>query len=453
MTETTARPNVLVFFTDQQRADTCGCYGQRLPVTPNLDRMAAEGTLFRNAFSMQPVCGPARSALQTGLYPTETGCFRNNIALPSGCRTVADAFHDAGYETAYLGKWHLASGGNPHDPDRPPRNLRTEPVPPEYRGGYRDFWLASDVLEFTSHGYDGHMFDDDGNRRTFPEGRYRVDAQTDWLLEYLDNRDRTRPFFMFASYIEPHHQNDRDVFEGPHGSPERWRDYDVPGDLEGCDGDWQRNYPDYLGCVNSLDNALGRVRTKLETLGIADNTLLIFTSDHGCHFRTRNGEYKRSCHEASLRVPMVITGPGFVGGTAVDALVSLMDIPKTILGAARITPWPQVRGDDLGPLARGEAGDWKSEVFYQISESQVGRGIRTARWKYAVAAPGIRGVDAPGAAIYREAFLYDLDADPHERNNLVADPKWADLRVRLAERLRARMAAAGEDRPDILPAQ
>ena len=137
------KPNILFFFTDQQRWDTCGCYGQKLDITPNLDKMAEEGVLFENAYSCQPVCGPARAALQTGKYPTRLGCETNHRRLPVDENTVAKQLAAAGYETAYIGKWHLASCGPKDGPD----NFREQPVPPDLRGGFKDYWLASDVLE------------------------------------------------------------------------------------------------------------------------------------------------------------------------------------------------------------------------------------------------------------------------------------------------------------------
>ena len=232
-------------------------------MTPHLDRLAAEGVRFEHAFTCQPVCGPARAALQTGRYPTEVACPTNHCRLPANERTLAHGLVEQGYETAYIGKWHLASCGPMGGPD----DFRTRAVPPDRRGGYQDFWLASDVLEFTSHAYDGHMFDREGCRREFPPGRYRVDVLTDWAIEYLINRRRDRPFFLFLSYIEPHHQNDHFRFEGPKGSEERFADYDVPGDLALTGGDWRLQYPGYLGCVHALDEALGRLRTTLERLG------------------------------------------------------------------------------------------------------------------------------------------------------------------------------------------
>ena len=448
------RPNVLVFFTDQQRWDTCGCYGQPLPITLNLDRLAAEGVLFRNAFTCQPVCGPARACLQSGQYASQVGVYTNGIALPTDGKYVAHHMAEAGYEVGYIGKWHLSSTGIVHPGARPGQDKvtshRTQASPPAFRGGYPDYWLASDTLEFTSHSYDGHMFDADGNQRDFPEARYRVDAQTDWALEYLQGRTGEKPFFLFISYIEPHHQNDHECFEGPHGSKERFKDFTVPGDLEGTEGDWRKEMPDYLGCCNSLDENLGRLRAELEKLGMADNTVMLFTSDHGCHFCTRNSEYKRSCHDGCVRIPMVAWGPGFRGGKEVEEMVSLIDVPSTVLAAGGVDVPEHFQGGRLQDLADGSATDWPDDVFIEISEDICGRAVRTHRWKYAVCAPDKEGWE-PGSDVYVEDFLYDLQADPHERNNLVADPALADVRAEMAARLKRYMAHVGNPEPTILP--
>jgi len=439
-------PNIVFIFSDQQRWDTVGCYGQELDITPNLDHMAEEGVRFEYAFTCQPVCGPARACLQTGKYATEVGCHTNHRMLPLKEKTIAHYLSENGYEVGYIGKWHLASYG----PRGGKNDFRTRPVPPERRGGYKDFWLASDVLEFTSHSYDGHMFDGNMNKREFPPGRYRVDVLTDWVLEYLRTRSDKKPFFLFVSYIEPHHQNDHGHYEGPHGSKERFKEFKVPGDLVGTDGDWREEFPDYLDCVNSLDQNLGRIRDELNQLGIADNTLVIYTSDHGSHFRTRNSEYKRSCHDGCIRIPMIAYGPGFTGGKVISNLVSLIDLPPTILKAGGVEPPSYMRGKALQELLEGEVKDWPQEVFLQISESQCGRAIRTKKWKYSVRAPEKGGSD-PSSEIYVEDFLYDLEADPHERNNLVESEDHIEVRQRLSEILKYRMVQAGEKEPVIIP--
>jgi uncharacterized sulfatase len=446
----TRQPNILFIFSDQQRWDTVGCYGDNmgraLGLSPNLDALAAEGVRFQHAFTCQPVCGPARACLQTGLYATETGCWHNDIALPLDAVTLPRLLKPAGYETGYIGKWHLASTGN--HPDH-----HTTAVPPECRGGYDDFWLASDVLEFTSHGYDGHLFGRDMKQVDFPKGRYRVDALTDFAVDYLHKRDSQRPFFLFLSYIEPHHQNDHGHFEGPEGSKERFKNFPVPGDLEGAPGDWQTELPDYLGCCGSLDTAVGRLRKELVALGLAENTVIFYTCDHACHFRTRNSEYKRSCHDNSIRVPLIVSGPGFRGGRTVNALASLIDLPPTILAAGGVAVPGAMRGRPLQALVDEKPQDWPEEIFVQISESQTGRAIRTARWKYAVRALEKSDRQGDGRAhSYHEDFLYDLEADPHERKNLVSDPAFDRVRAELRERLKRRMEAAGESVPEILPA-
>jgi uncharacterized sulfatase len=430
------RPNILFVFSDQQRWDTCGCYGQPLAVTPNLDRMAAEGVRFEWAFTCQPVCGPARASLQTGKYAAETGCFRNGIALPESERTLAHVLSEAGYEVGYIGKWHLA-------------DTEKEPVPPRRRGGYKDYWLAADTLEFTSHGYDGYLYDGQMHRVDFKG--YRVDCETDFVLDYLRTRDGRRPWFLFVSYLEPHHQNDHNRYEGPDGSREKFKDFAVPGDLAGTQGDWRENYPDYLGCCHSLDSNLGRMRAELHRLGVADHTLLFYASDHGSHFRTRNCEYKRACHDGCARIPLVVYGPGFTGGKVAKELVSLIDVPPTVLAGAGVVPPRAMRGRALQGLAAGAVRDWRDEIFMQISESQVGRALRTRRWKYSVVAPGLDGWNVAAADRYVEEYLYDLEADPHERRNLVKDPALAGVRAELAARLKARMVEAGEKRPTIDP--
>jgi uncharacterized sulfatase len=445
----TSKPHILLFFTDQQRADTCGCYGQTLETTPNLDRLAGEGVRFSRAFTCQPVCGPARACIQTGKYATELGAWRNGKPLPRDEQTLAHRLAEVGYETAYVGKWHLASD------DAAGVRYHEAPVPPERRGGY-DHWIAADVLEHVSHSYDGHMWDADGNRRDFPEGRYRADAVTDFALEVLDQRSPDRPLLMMISYIEPHHQNDHDRYEGPAGSADRFARFPVPGDLLDTEGNWRENYPDYLGCVNALDANLGRLVDALKDRGMWDDTILLFFSDHGSHFRTRNSEYKRSCHDASLHIPMVARGGPFAGGRTADQLVSLLDVAPTVLRAAGADEPSTLRGRALQELtADPPPADWRKEVFVQVSEDHIGRALRTERWTYEVVGEADQprsGTRKPSADEYVEWHLYDNHADPHQRRNLAADPDYAGVRAELRRTLRAYLRDVEGAEPAIVPA-
>ena len=445
--------NIIFYFTDQQRWDTCGCFGQPLDITPNLDQLAREGVKFDNAFSPQPVCGPCRALFQTGKWPTETGCFRNNIMLPAGVKTLGSYIEEAGYETAYIGKWHLASDGELEKP--PTIDHTVTAIPRELRGGYTGFWRAADVLEFTSHGYDGFVFDENGQRVDFKG--YRADCINDLALEFFDRYDGEKPFFMTISQIEPHHQNDRKHYEGPEGSRERFKDFVLPEDLKALGGNAAEEYPDYLGQCASLDENLGRLVDRLKTEGLYDNTVIIFASDHGSHFLTRNrdahlngyDDYKRSCHDAALHVPLVIAGGPFKGGAAVEELVSTASLPKTILALAGVDVGDAMIGENLLDVVEKKDDNRLNEIFAQISESRVGRCIRTARYTYSVYAPGVNGGEAAAASRYSDDFLYDMEKDPHQLNNVVADPAYLQVKEELRSRLLDWIERAEGTRPAI----
>ncbi|MGN1194621.1 MAG: sulfatase-like hydrolase/transferase, partial [Acutalibacteraceae bacterium] len=303
--------NIIFYFSDQQRWDTVN-----ETVTPNLCALADEGVLFENNFTCQPVCGPARACLQTGVYATECGCCWNGIPLPENIKPLAEYFDDAGYDTAYIGKWHLAS-------DRLPGiglHCEKTAVPKERLGGYR-YFRGADVLEFTSHGYDGYIFDENGNKLDFKG--YRADCINDFALEYLENRDTDKPFFMFVGQLEPHHQNDRHTYEGFRETVDSFKSYPIPDDLTFFKGDYEEMYPDYISAINRLDYNVGKLVDKLKQLKIYDDTVIIYTSDHGSHFKTRNLEYKRSCHDSSIHTPLIIKGAELTGGKKEKRLTSL----------------------------------------------------------------------------------------------------------------------------------
>lgn len=450
------KPNIIFYFPDQQRADTLGCYGQRLDISPNLDRLAGEGVLFEEAYTAQPVCGPCRAIFQSGKWPTDINCYRNALPLPSNVKTLADYFYEAGYETAYIGKWHLASERTSYDAP-PIADYESCAIPLERRGGYRGFWRAADVLEATSHGYGGYVFDENMKKHAF-DG-YRVDCITDYALEYLDQYTGEKPFFMTISHIEPHHQNDHGRYEGPAGSKERFCDFELPGDLAALEGDAREMYPDYLGCCKSLDDNLGRLIEKIKEKGLYDNTIWVYASDHGSHFKTRNkddhmtgcDDYKRSCHSACLKVPLVISGPGFHGGKRVPELVSTCSLPKTFLAMAGVDVGDRMIGEDLKTVADGQTSGRTNRIFAQISESRLGRCIRTEKYLYSVCAPDSDGWADGSSSIYVEDFLYDLKKDPYELNNLVKSPAYSTVREELASQLVEEMVKAGEEAPVILP--
>ena len=432
----TGRPNVIFFLSDQQRWDNMGIHGNPLDLAPNFDRTARQGTHLANTFTCQPVCAPARSSLQTGLYATNTGVWRNDLSLPVARRTLAHHFRAAGYTTGYVGKWHLVE------------HKAAGAVAPEQRGGY-EYWLASNVLEFTSDAYDTIMYNNDGQPVRLPG--YRADAVTDAAIRYID-ANQNRPFFLFVSPIEPHFQNHRAHFTAPDGYAERYANRWIPPDLAALGGSTQQHIPGYYGMVKRVDECLGRLLDAVKSLGLSDKTIIVFTSDHGSHFETRPGYDKRSCHESSIRVPAAITGPGFVGGGRLQQLVSLIDLPPTLLDAAGLPVPPEMQGRSIMPLIRHEPVDWPGEVFIQISESQVGRAIRTQRWKYNVVAKDKDGWQHASSDRYTEDCLYDLYADPYELANLIGFSSHRGVVQVLRQRLIRRMLEAGEEEPMIEPA-
>ena len=443
------QPDVLIVLSDQQRPDSMGAFGQALPVTPVLDSLADEGVAFDNAFSIQPVCGPARASIQTGRWPTDIGCWRNGLALSEGSDTIATRLGALGYRTGYVGKWHLGSDRGPNLPaGRTASRFEKRPVPPERRGGYRDAWVAADALELTSGPYRGNVFDEDGHEVAL-DG-FRVDAIGDLALDRMKRLAvDDRPFLLFVSFLEPHHQNDRFRTIGPKGWAKRFSDFDVPGDLKGTLGDWRWNFAASLACCASIDANVGRLTDTLRTLGRYDESLVIYASDHGSHFRTRNLEYKRSCHDASIRVPLVVRGPGFRGGLHCDRIVTHLDLLPTVVTSAGGSD-PNLAGKPLQDALT--ADDWRKEILVQISESQIGRTLRTATHTYAAAARGLnplRGHLRPSADHYRETHLYDLVGDPYQRHNLAGSPATAELRRTLAGRLADAVELVEGQRPII----
>jgi arylsulfatase A-like enzyme len=381
--------NVLVFLTDQQRWDTVGAHGNPLKLTPNFDRLAESGTFVRNSFTCHPICGPARSVFQTGRFPTETGCFRNGVPLPKEIPTLANAFAEAGYVTGYIGKWHLSE---------------REPVPPEDRAGYQE-WLAANLLEFVSGPFEARLFDEKGQEVQLPG--YRVDALADAGIRFID------------------------------------------GHREALGGSTDEHLPGYLGMVQRLDEAFGRVVEALQSLSLLEDTIILFSSDHGCHFKTRNDEYKRSCHEASVRVPTLLHGPRFENVGAFDGLVSLIDLPVTLLDAADIAVPKGMRGRSVAAVIEGREEE-ADDVFIQISEHHVGRALRTRRWKYEIEAPHLDGYAVVGSDLYVEARLYDLEADPDELHNVVQAPEHRAARAALRAQLLEHMREIGEPEPRVV---
>ncbi len=433
-------PNILVVLTDQQRWDTVGLNGNPLDLTPNFDRVARRGVHLKHCFTPQPLCGPARACLQTGRYATAVSCHQNRCVLPTDAATLAKSFAAAGYRTGMVGKWHLGRF--------------SEPEPPELRGGY-EHWMCLDAAARESRGLWDTRFYDTNDQLVFRPG-YRTDAVADEAIRFVGEA-RSRPFFLWVSFVAPHQQNRVNAFRAPEGYAERYQGRWMPPDVAArigvengfVGGSAHKDLAGYCGMVRRVDEAFGRMLDALRSYGLTENTVVMFTSDHGCHFRTQRGEFKRTCHDASIRVPGMIAGPGFDRGQEVRRLVSLVDLPPTLLDAAGLTVPASMQGRSIQPLLRDPDVEWPDDVFVQVSGSMVGRAVRTRRWKYAVEAPQANAWHDPGSDRYVEAELYDLEYDPYELENLIGRVSHQTVCDRLRATLLDRMAAAGEALPTI----
>jgi arylsulfatase A-like enzyme len=446
-----AKPNIILYLSDQFRADFIGANGRNSSTrTPNLDQLALRGTNFAQAITNQPLCSPSRSVLMTSRYATEAGVWRLGLPMDRSLPTLAEELRKAGYSANCIGKWHLAL-------EDPKVGGTSGPVKnPEDRGGFLDFWEAANAPENSTQPYEGTFWDGDNQPISYKD-EYRVDFLTDRAERFL-RRKHDKPFLLFVSQLEPHPQNARINHPlgpvAPKGAAARFTNPAVPNDVRAYPGTWQEYLPDYYGCVEAIDSSVGRIQRILEEEHLAENTIFVFLSDHGCHFETRNISDKCSAHESSIRVPLIIEGPGFRNAQQIPELVGLIDLAPTLLEAAGVPVPSTWKGRSLLPLFGDPEArkSWPDRQFIQISGTMTGRAIRTRDWTYCVT--DLSGdISQPAAGTYHEYQMYDLRADPEESINLVGRREYRAKADELREQLTKLMVAAGEQEPEIVPAK
>jgi len=417
------RPNLLFVFADQMRGTAMGCAGNRQVRTPAMDRLAAEGMMFRRAYANFPVCTPSRGTILTGRYALGHGAVANDVPLGEDAVTFAHVLGAAGYRTGYIGKWHL---------DGVPRNRFTPPGPRRF--GF-EFWAAWNC----SHRYlDARVYRDD------PEpvhlAGYEPAAQTDLALEFLDSGE-DRPFALALSWGPPHNPYDK--------VPERFKAMveadgiglrpNVPADSADRA---RRDLAGYYAHVMALDEQLGRLLDALEARGLAENTVVVFTSDHGDMLGSQGMQRKQQPWEESVGIPLVARWPGHVpAGARSETLVSTVDLAPTLLSLLGCEPPDGTDGADLSAAWLGGGGEGPDSVFLaDLVSTDEGwmqglaewRGVRTARYTYA------RWFDG------RPWILYDNESDPHQMENLAASPAHCDVRNRLDARVDAWLRQTGD---------
>jgi arylsulfatase A-like enzyme len=438
------RPNILMICADQFRWDFLAANRQNPSArTPHLDNLVHRGTNFRQTVCNQPLCSPSRASFLAGTYATNTKVWKLGLELDHSLPTIATTLKQSGYETAFMGKWHVSAVSQTDE------TTRGWVRPGPSRGGFDDLWEGANVLELVSHPYQGNYWDNEGKNIGFKD-EYRVDFITDRAVHFLQ-QSHDRPWLLFVSQLEPHQQNDVDEFVPPKRYEDAYPDPFIPHDLRPLPGNWQSHLPGYYGCVNAIDDCVGRLVDTLKETGALDNTLIVFFSDHGCTFRTRLGEYKRSPHESSLRVPLVFAGPGMEAGATRDELVSLLDLAPTLIDCAGADLPESMLGRSLksGSSAKANAAD--TATYIQLSQAICGRAIRTEEWIYCAFDPKVVHGEAEFSQSYEDFALYSLTGDPYQVVNLIGRPEYKNICDELRRRLKEMIVANHEPEPAISP--
>ncbi len=439
-------PNVLVVITDDQRWDCMSCAGHPFLKTPNLDRLAAEGARFTNAFVTTSLCSPSRATLLSGLYAHAHGVGNNFTDFPPDLPSYVRTLHEHGYQTAYIGKWHM---GEQSDAKRP---------------GF-DYWASHEG----QGKYYENVFNIEG-RKTLLTGYYThrvTELATDWLA-----RPRTRPFCLIVGHKAPHtpftpepsyeHVFDRTPITPPAtiddtgaGKPawirERLRTWHgVQGPLFGLK-DYDTFVRSYLATILSVDDSVGALYAALARSGELDNTIFVFTSDNGFLLGEHGMTDKRVMHEESIRVPLLVRYPPAIApATQVERMVLNTDLAPSVLDLCGAPPLPRTHGMSWAPLVRGEAAAWRTSWLYEYNfEKEFPftpnvRGVRTEQWKL------IRYPNADGRPDTHPPELYNLKDDPRETKNLIDAPEALSPRAHLETELRRLLAETGAH-PDQMP--
>jgi len=420
------KPNVVFLLADQWRAKATGYEADPNVRTPNLDRLARQGVNFRNCVSVCPVCTPYRAALMTGRFPTSTGMFLNDAYLPDDELCLAEIFRQAGYDTAYIGKWHLDGHG------------RTAFVAPQRRQGW-EFWMGAECDHDYLH---SHFYEGDSDQKRFWDG-YDAFAQTRAAQAYLRERaGGKRPFVLMVSYGIPHfpHHTSLPEYKNLYPPDKIQLPPNVPAELREKARQEAQGY--YAHCT-ALDRCVGDLLATLEETRLVDRTILVFTSDHGEMLGSHGAPptMKHLPWDESARVPFLLRYPAVDGRQARELFTPLTtpDILPTLLGLAGIPVPNTIEGEDLSSLVRGDPEPPDRAALYMAVAPFAGRGfnkeyraIRTRRYTY------VRGLEGPW-------LLFDDRQDPHQLNNLVSRPEYAALRDELDAQLQAQLKRIGDD--------
>lgn len=435
--------NVVFILSDDHRYDAMSFLDHQFARTPHMDAMAKDGVHLKNAFVGTSLCSPSRASILTGLYTFRHRVIDNQRAVPEGTLFFPQYLQQAGFATAYVGKWHM---GAANDSPRP---------------GF-DHWVS-----FRGQGHylppsPDYTLNVNGER--VKQKGYITDELTDYAIDWLSSQTPSeKPFFLYLSHKAVHanftpserHEgslddapftrpaSEADTFENYRGKP-RWL-RDQRNSWHGVDFpyhsalDIERYYKRYNEALSAVDDSIGRVIGKLEEMGVADETLVIYMGDNGFMFGEHGLIDKRVAYETSIRVPMLMRCPDlFEGGTVVEQVVANIDIGPTVFEAMGIQKPPHMDGQSFLALGQGKEVDWRDYFLYvyywekNYPQTPTQFALRGDRFKY-ITYYGLWDTDE----------LYDLQADPGETKNLLHDPAYADTAKEMEASLYEMMAELG----------
>jgi len=443
---TSSKPNIIFIMSDDHAAHALSCYGSRINKTPNLDRLAREGMRFTNCFCTNSICAPSRAVILTGKYSHLNGVIDNAKRFDGGQVTFPKLLQQAGYETAMIGKWHLKSD---------PTGFDYWNILPG-QGAYHDPVMIA-MGEKTKH------------------TGYVTDIITDHCLDWLKARSGDKPFLLMYHHKAPHRrwlpdEKHAKMYAGVDiPEPETFDDdyatrcdaareqrmtveqHLTPQDLkepppDGLEGQalkkwkYQRYIKDYLRCVASVDDNVGRLLDYLDQSGLAENTIVVYTSDQGFFLGDHGWYDKRFMYEEALRMPLLVRYPRQIkAGSVGEAMVLNLDFARTFLDFAGVEAPAEMQGRSLRPVLQGGVpDDWRTSMYYNYYEPGVHMvrphyGVRTTRYKLMHFHHGMDAWE-----------LYDLQQDPHELNNVYGDPACADVVKRLKAELKRLQDRCGD---------
>ncbi len=415
------RPNILLILPDQLRAQSVGCLGNEDVQTPNIDQLAREGMSFTNTIANSPVCCPARAAILSGQYCHTNGMTANDLRFRESSVTLSSALKEAGYRTGFIGKWHL--DGGPREPGF---------VPPGPRRHGFDFWAANEC---------SHRHFDNTYFRDTPEPRrlkvFEAEGWTNLALEFMEvSKKDERPFFLSVFMGPPH---------DPYGAPEPYMRRYTPLGLT-MRPNWKdtpragrKDIAAYYAATTAVDDQVGRMMRGLRQFGLEEDTLVLFSSDHGDMLGSQGEILKRKPWDESIRVPGIVRYPQRIkAGQVSKALFTHVDFAPTLLPFCDVPTPKTMQGSDLSEVMKGKSSQSPVSAYLQIFGPYAGdrtaegwRGVRTDRYLYA------RYESKPW-------LFYDMEADPFQQRNLVTDRAAASTMKQLDEGLKIWMHQTGD---------